>query len=241
MATAMMAGSLAGPRPAVLAGSSRTAFRGQVLALRPQRMGCKHSQRVGVQRVEAYVREYPDPEFIDEVLDSFPEKMVANVEEARVLFSEGGYVYLDVRPTLELEEVGKVKGCVNVPLVLSTRKYDPEQNKKVVFKEDNPDFVAQIKKRFPDPETPLLVACSDGKAYSLDALEILDEEGYSNIVGLKGGFYAWFRTWDNNLRRRRGDNYTEAYTHGGDSTGIHGTGAGFERMDKIEHWVPPTY
>ena len=29
------------------------------------------------------------------------------------------------------------------------------------------------------------------------------------MVALRGGYYAWFRTWDNNLRRRRGDGYTE--------------------------------
>jgi hypothetical protein len=43
----------------------------------------------------------------------------------------------------------------------------------------------------------------------MEALEALDEAGYENIVALKGGYYAWFRCWDNNLRRRRGDGYTE--------------------------------
>ena len=43
-----------------------------------------------------------------------------------------------------------------------------------------------MEKRFPDKETPLLVACSDGTTYALDALEALDEAGYTNLVGLKG-------------------------------------------------------
>jgi hypothetical protein len=48
--------------------------------------------------------------------------------------------------------------------------------------------------------------------------------------------------WDANLRRRRGDGYTEAYEHGADSCGIHASGAGFAEMaDKIEAWVPPKF
>lgn len=33
---------------------------------------------------KAYLREYPEPEFIAEVREAFPEKPIANVEEARV-------------------------------------------------------------------------------------------------------------------------------------------------------------
>jgi hypothetical protein len=62
----------------------------------------------------------------------------------QVLFSEGGYTYLDVRPALECEEVGKVKGSVNIPMMHAKRVYDPEQRKKVLQKEENPDFVAQV-------------------------------------------------------------------------------------------------
>lgn len=42
-----------------------------------------------------------------------------------------GYTYLDVRSTLENEEVGKVKGAVNVPFVLAKKVYSPQENKKV--------------------------------------------------------------------------------------------------------------
>lgn len=44
-----------------------------------------------------------------------------------------------------------------------------------------------MKKRFPDTETKLLIGCNDGRTYSMDALMALDEEGYTNIVGLKVG------------------------------------------------------
>ena len=39
-----------------------------------------------------------------------------------------------------------------------------------------------------------------------------------------GGFYAWYRTFDNNLRKRRNGEYAETYTHDGDSCGIHASG-----------------
>jgi len=162
---------------------------------------------------------------------------------AQVLLSpEGGYTYLDVRPALELDEVGKFKGGVNVGLYSSVRKWDSEKGEKVVTKEENPDFVSQVEKKIPDKDTPIVVACSDGTAYSMAALEALDDAGYTNMVALKGGYYAWTRVWDANLRRRRGDGYTEAYDgDGSDSCGIHASGAGFERADKIEAWTPPKY
>lgn len=188
------------------------------------------------------IREYPDPDYIKEVLAAFPEEQyIANAEEARILFTEGGYKYLDVRPELELDAVGKVKGCINVPLFNSVSKYDPEQKKKVVTKSENPNFVNMVKKKIPDLDTPIIVACSDGKSYSLDALGELDEAGYTNLVALKGGFYAWYRVWDANLRRRRNGEYAETYTHDGDTCGIHASGAGFARVDAIEKFVPPTF
>ena len=49
------------------------------------------------------------------------------------------------------------------------------------------------------------------------------------------------RTWDNKLQRRRFGEYEENYSHDGDSGGIHASGAGFDRVDKIESWRPPVY
>lgn len=43
-----------------------------------------------------------------------------------------------------------------------------------------------MEKKIPNKETPIVVGCSNGTTYSLDALEALDEAGYYNIVGLKG-------------------------------------------------------
>jgi hypothetical protein len=63
----------------------------------------------------------------------------------QVLYSEDGYTYLDVRPALEYEDVGRVKGSVNIPMMIAKRVYDPEQKKKVVKKEENPDWIEQVR------------------------------------------------------------------------------------------------
>ena len=63
----------------------------------------------------------------------------------QVLFSEDGYTYLDVRPALEYEQAGRVKGSVNIPIVNAKRVWDPEQKKKVVKKEDNDKFTEQAR------------------------------------------------------------------------------------------------
>lgn len=185
--------------------------------------------------------EFPHPELDRICREEFPDKGIANVEEARTLYDQG-WAFLDVRPDLEVELVGKFKGAVNVGIMHMTKKYNHEKNEKEYPKSENPKFVEQVKKKFPNLDTKIMVACSDGTQYSMDALIALEEAGYTNLVGIKGGYYRWFRTFDNNLRRRRGDGYTEDYTkEGGDSCGIHSSGAGFERMDKIEDWVPPKF
>lgn len=189
----------------------------------------------------AMIAEWTDEEFTAETLASFPDKAIATVEEARCLIERGDYTYLDVRPALELDAVGKFKGCVNIPVVNATWKWDAEQGKKVAEKEDNLDFIAQIEKRFPDKDAGLVVGCSDGRTYSIDALELLDEAGYWNLVGLKGGFNSWFRVFDNKGNRRRTGEYAEEYSHDGDSCGIHSSGAGFDKVDKVDRWVPPTF
>jgi hypothetical protein len=91
-----------------------------------------------------------------------------------------------------------------------------------------------VEKKLPKKDTKILVGCSDGRARAIQALIALDEAGYTNLVGLKGGYMAWSKVFDNKLNRRREDGYTETYTHDGDSCGIHSSGAGFDRVDAIE-------
>ncbi|KAG2443761.1 hypothetical protein HXX76_002107 [Chlamydomonas incerta] len=189
---------------------------------------------------------YPDPEFIKETLAAFPEKGLATVEEARCLFSNGGYTWLDVRSELENNEVGKVKGSVNVPFVHLKRVYNPETQEREMKKTPNPDFVKQVEKRFPKKDTKLMVGCSNGKAYSIDALEALEDAGYENLCFVRGGYNAWFRIFDNKFTRRnygeyqeRNDGYDQLSM--GDSCGIHASGAGFDKVDKADRWSLPVY
>ncbi|KAL3149922.1 hypothetical protein ABBQ38_013286 [Trebouxia sp. C0009 RCD-2024] len=189
----------------------------------------------------AYEREWPNSEFIKEVDEAFPDQGIANVEEARALVSSLGWTYLDVRSALENEEVGRVRMSVNVPFVNCTKKWDSKQGKKVVQKQDNPDFVKMVEKKFPDKETKLIIGCSNGRQYSMDALMALDEAGYFNLAGLRGGYHAWFNVFDHKLNRRRTGEYAETYTHDGDSAGIHSSGAGFPRMDPADKFVPSEY
>ena len=76
--------------------------------------------------------------------------------------------------------------------------------------------------------------CADGRYAAIPALIALDEAGYLNIVGLKGGYRAWNGVFDNKLGRRVFGEYQENYMHGADSCGIHASGAGFQKMDPRE-------
>ncbi|KIY91753.1 hypothetical protein MNEG_16210 [Monoraphidium neglectum] len=118
------------------------------------------------------LNQWPDPTFTAAVLEAFPEQGLANVEEARVLY-ENGWTYLDVRSEFECDESGKVKGSVNVPFVTIKRVYDPESQQRVIKKTENKDFIKGVEKKFPNKKAAkLLVGCSNGKAYSLDVLEL---------------------------------------------------------------------
>eukprot|EP00199_Chlamydomonas_sp_CCMP681_P005380 CAMPEP_0119103788 /NCGR_PEP_ID=MMETSP1180-20130426/2158_1 /TAXON_ID=3052 ORGANISM="Chlamydomonas cf sp, Strain CCMP681" /NCGR_SAMPLE_ID=MMETSP1180 /ASSEMBLY_ACC=CAM_ASM_000741 /LENGTH=237 /DNA_ID=CAMNT_0007088379 /DNA_START=38 /DNA_END=751 /DNA_ORIENTATION=- len=227
--------SLIGPstRSATLH-SGRVAFSSA-----PARVCYRQQARLQSVRTMAGASQYPDAEYISAVLEAFPDQGLANAEEARALFSNGGYTYLDVRAALECQDIGKVRDSVNIPWVICKWVYNAEKREKNVVKEDNPDFLKQVEKRFPNKDTKLMIACNTGKAYSMKALIALDEAGYTNLVGLKGGYNAWNRLWDNKLGRRRYGEYAENATAGeGDSCGIHASGAGFDRSDKVDKYTP---
>ena len=62
----------------------------------------------------------------------------------QALTSSLGWTYLDVRSQLEVQDVGRVKDSVNIPMVFATKKWDSDQQKKVVKKEDNTNFVRDV-------------------------------------------------------------------------------------------------
>lgn len=127
-----------------------------------------------------------------------------------------------------------MKGSVNIPIIKAVKKWDSEKSDNVITTESlEEDFIERVTKKFPQKDTRFLVACATGKQYSIDALIALDEAGYENLVGLKGGFNLWTRTFDNSLRRRGNPKYETLYNADGDGMGIHSTGAGFARMDTV--------
>jgi len=107
----------------------------------------------------------------------------------------------------------------------------------------NPDFITKVNQIFPDKKAKIIVACSDGRGRAIQALEALDAAGYSNIVGLRGGFNMWSRTWDAKMRRRNLPGvFQEEWQHGADGCGVHATGATFANQDafQYEDWKDDT-
>lgn len=176
--------------------------------------------------------QYPDPELIAQTLEDFPDAAIASIEQGMCLYKEGGYTFLDVRSKPEYDDDGKVPQAVNIPLINTTKRWDLETGNPVYNQTANADFKAQIAKQFPEKDAKILVVCSTGTNRAIQVLQILDGEGYTNIVGLKGGFNKWNETWTTKLARRGANvKYSTVYTADGDALGVHTTGAGFSRMD----------
>ena len=193
---------------------------------------------------------YPEHGFtdkvIEEVIKAYPDKGIASNMEGMILFAADGYDVLDVRSQAEIEfvgnfpttkknkEVGARFHCI--PLINAVRTYDAVKKEKVYVQTVNKDFKAMIEKTFPDKNAKIIVSCSYGRNRSIQTLELLDEMGYVNIVGLRGGYNLWNRQWDQNMRRRNlPGNFKEEYSHGAEGMGVHGTGASFQNQDAFQY------
>ena len=125
-----------------------------------------------------------------------------------------------------------------MPLIFAQSRYDSEAGKKVIVnQEKNTNFLSQVEKIFPDKaNAKIIVSCSDGRNRAIQALEALDEAGYVNIVGLRGGYNMWNRTWDAKLRRRNlPGQFQEEFMHSADGCGVHATGASFQNQDAFQY------
>merc|ERR1719261_1521752 len=156
------------------------------------------------ERVDGGIYKEPSQGFTDEVIEEvladFPEEGIADVLEGMILVLAGGYRVLDVRAKSEIEFVGnyprdQLNGSkfIECPIINATRRYDSEKGEKVYQQTINDDFKAQVEQLFPDKEAKIIVGCSDGRNRTLQALEFLEEMGYTNIVGLRGGYNMWNR------------------------------------------------
>jgi len=193
---------------------------------------------------------YPDEtEYIQQIGMDYPDKGIANWEEGRCLFSEHGYSILDIRSKAEIDQIGNFPRELpsdhlgpgrfyEVPLINADYRYNSEAGKKMMTNmEANPDFMSEVRRIFPDPQTArIIICCSDGRNRAIQALEALDAAGYVNIVGLRGGYNMWNRTWDAKMRRRNLPGvFQEEWQHGADGCGVHATGASFENQDAFQY------
>lgn len=92
--------------------------------------------------------------------------------------------FLDVRIPEEYYFVGHPEMAVNIPLLFSTGKLIPKENK--IALEKNENFVDEVKKVF-KPEDKIVVYCRSG-VRAADAVNLLAKAGYKNVYSLIGGF-----------------------------------------------------
>ncbi|MFA6988489.1 MAG: undecaprenyldiphospho-muramoylpentapeptide beta-N-acetylglucosaminyltransferase [Candidatus Gastranaerophilaceae bacterium] len=80
--------------------------------------------------------------------------------------SDKDYIIIDVRESAEYQD-GHIKNSTNIPLSLLLNEYQAIQRKK-----------------------PIVLVCRSGNR-SLKALSFLKDQGFNNIINLKGGINAW--------------------------------------------------
>ena len=98
-------------------------------------------------------------------------------EAKRLLDSDEGYTYLDVRTAEEFRD-GHVPGSVNIPIAV--------RNPQGPGLTPNPDFVAQVEKCFAK-DSKLITACLRG-GRSMKAAGALIASGFGDVVDMRGGY-----------------------------------------------------
>ena len=101
--------------------------------------------------------------------------MKISPEEAAARMAEG-FTYVDVRSEPEFGE-GRPRGSINVPLSILTETGLAQ----------DPDFLANVRERFPDLDTPLIVGCQAG-GRSGRAARLLMDAGYTRILDQRAGW-----------------------------------------------------
>jgi rhodanese-related sulfurtransferase len=91
-----------------------------------------------------------------------------SVPESKVLFDEGGYVFLDCREPKEYK-MGHIPGAVNIPRGV---------------------LEFNISKKIPEKDTKIVMYCKKGSRGCLAACTLY-KMGYQNVVNMDGGWLAW--------------------------------------------------
>ena len=98
-----------------------------------------------------------------------------SASEAAEMMTEAGYVYVDVRSIPEFD-AGHPEGAYNIPLVqMGPGGMAP-----------NPDFLRVFEDAFPK-DARLILGCQTG-VRSLQAAQILQAQGFSDVVDHRPGF-----------------------------------------------------
>ena len=95
-------------------------------------------------------------------------------QEAHELMKQG-YVYVDVRSEPEFE-ASHPEGAVNIPLM----------HRGAMGMTPNPSFLEAFKRAF-GPDDKVVLGCAGGNR-SMRAAEILEREGYDELVEQRAGF-----------------------------------------------------
>ena len=91
---------------------------------------------------------------------------------------------LDVRTPAEYVFVGHAPMAVNIPILFFKNEFDTEKNKPLMPLNEN--FVAEVKKKFKETDTILVMCRSGGR--SAKAVNLLAETGFKNVYNIVDGF-----------------------------------------------------
>ena len=98
-----------------------------------------------------------------------------SVADAMVMYGDSDVVFVDVRETVELQQVGSVAGAVHAPRGFLEFMADPESPL------HKPELASG---------TRLLLYCASGGRSALAAKALMDM-GLENVAHIAGGFAGW--------------------------------------------------
>lgn len=110
-------------------------------------------------------------------------KRITPEDAKKLLDSQSGYIYLDVRTVPEFD-AGHVPGAKNIPVM------EPDASGRMQL---NPRFVELVEANF-GKEVKCITGCQKG-ARSLKAAELLRAVGLTNVVDMRGGFGGETDEW----------------------------------------------
>src|SRR2546422_11669717 len=103
-------------------------------------------------------------------------KRITPEDARKLLESDAGYIYLDVRTEPEFD-AGHVPGAKNIPVM------EPDSSGRMQL---NPRFVEVVQANF-GKDVKCITGCQLG-GRSMKAAQLLSQAGFSNVADMRGGF-----------------------------------------------------